>query len=121
MLNIFLEEVSDTTVLHCIGSLVLGDETTLLCRAIHEAGKNVILDMSLVDRIDAAGIGALVALQAAGIYLTIADPSKAVADVLRLTHVDSLFEVIHGSASQGASGQDHAADRSFHSPVSATA
>lgn len=95
MLNIYVEEAADSVVLRCVGSVVLGDEAALLCPALRQRGKTILLDLSLVDRIDAAGIGALVALQAAGIYLKFMDPSKAVVDVLKLTQVDSLFETVH--------------------------
>ena len=95
MLNILVEEGLDTAIFRCEGSLVLGEEGALLCPALRQRERTILLDLSLVDRIDAAGEGALIALQAAGIYLKIADPSKAVADVLKLTHVDSLFEIVN--------------------------
>jgi len=120
MLNIAVEEGPDAAIFRCAGSLVLGDEAALLCPALKHHGSTLLLDLSLVDRIDAAGIGALVALQAAGIYLKLADPSKPVAEVLRLTKVDSLFEIVHGSESETASGK-LLADRLHHStqPISA--
>jgi anti-anti-sigma regulatory factor len=42
---------------------------------------------------DAAGIGLLVSLQAAGVYLRILNPTKQVLDLLRLTEVDSVVEI----------------------------
>ena len=119
MLNILVEPGSDTAVLRCVGSLVLGDEAALLCQAMHQSGKAVILDMSLVDRVDAAGIGALIALLAAGVYLKIADPSKPVADVLRLTHVDSVFDIVRGN--DVAPGEEVPTDSLFRPRVSASA
>ena len=120
MVNVFAEESLDSVVLRCVGSLVLGDEAALLCPALKHRDQTILLDLSLVDRIDAAGIGALIALQAAGIYLKLVDPSKPVAEVLRLTKVDSLFEVVHGSESEVASGK-LLADPLHHSTEPASA
>jgi anti-anti-sigma factor len=53
----------------------------------------VILDLRKVDAIDAAGIGVLVSLQAAGIYLRLMAPSEQVREILRLTKLDSIFEI----------------------------
>jgi anti-anti-sigma factor len=55
-------------------------------------GRDIILDLSGVTAIDAAGIGALVSLQAAGAYLRLLGPSLAVRQVLRLASLDSVFE-----------------------------
>jgi len=41
----------------------------LLCAVIQQHGRDIIVDLSGVTAIDAAGIGALVSLQAAGTYL----------------------------------------------------
>ena len=95
MLNVIIDDLDDAVVLRCVGSLVHGHETELLCPALGENDRSILLDLSLVDRIDAAGIGALIALQAAGSYLKIVNPAKPVAEVLRVTHVDSLFEIVH--------------------------
>jgi anti-anti-sigma factor len=81
----------------CQGRLVRGQETALLCVAIQQHGRDIILDLSGVTAIDPAGIGALLSLQAAGTYLRLVGPSLAVRQVLRLTSLDSLFEI---SASQ---------------------
>jgi len=53
----------------------------------------VTLDLTGVDAIDAAGIGSLVALQAAGIYLKLLNPTEQVREVLKVTHVDSILEI----------------------------
>jgi anti-anti-sigma factor len=69
-----------------------------LCTAVHHHGKNVILDLSGVTSIDAGGIGALIALQSAGIYLQLENPTKTVREVLRVTGMDSVFEIRDFSA-----------------------
>jgi anti-anti-sigma regulatory factor len=82
MLNLNVQEKEDAVVLHCNGALVRGEETNLLCTAVHHHGKDVILDLSGVISIDAGGIGALIALQTAGIYLRLENPTKTVREVL---------------------------------------
>jgi len=84
---------NNEVVLRCRGRIVRGDETGILCGAIGHAGQNVTLDLAGVDAIDAAGIGALVSLQAAGIYLTLLNPTEPVREVLRITQLESIFEI----------------------------
>src|ERR1700691_1595900 len=65
MLNVTVKDLSDAVMLQCSGRLVHGEETALLCAAVQQHGRTVILDLQEVDTIDAAGIGVLVSLQAA--------------------------------------------------------
>jgi anti-anti-sigma factor len=60
---------------------------------MHQEGRRVILDLAEVDAIDAAGIGALVSLQAAGIYLKLMNPTPQVREILNITKLDSIFEI----------------------------
>jgi anti-anti-sigma factor len=93
MLNITTEENGEAVVLHCAGKIVRGDETALLCAGLGQQGRNIDLDLNDVAAIDAAGVGALISLQAAGIYLRLMNPNKAVREVLRMTKLDSVFEI----------------------------
>ena len=93
MLNLKVEENERGVVLHCDGALVRGEETNLLCTAVGHYGQAVVLDLTHVNTIDAGGIGALIALQTAGVYLTLQNPTKTVREVLRITAVDSVFEI----------------------------
>ena len=93
MLNIAVEKFADTVILHCAGRIVRGHETALLCTALGQHGRNIILDLEKTDAIDAAGVGALISLHAAGVYLRLINPSKTIRDVLRLTRLDSIFEI----------------------------
>ena len=93
MLRITVEDLGNDVILHCAGRIVLGYETAILCAAVRHAGKNITLDLSEVEGIDAAGIGALISLQAAGIYLRLRDPQNAVRAVLKVTGVESVFEI----------------------------
>ena len=93
MFSVTLEDAGEVVVLHCQGSLVKGQETGVLCAAVKHHGREIVLDLGKVSTIDAAGIGALISLQTAGIYLRLENPTKAVRDVLRLTGMDSVFEI----------------------------
>jgi len=93
VLRVKSEEIHDSVVLRCAGRIVKGEEIALLCPAIRQRKRNIILDLSEVDGIDAAGVGALISLQAAGIYLQLMNPTKAVREVLQVTGVDSVLEI----------------------------
>jgi anti-anti-sigma factor len=93
MLNVTVKDLSEAVILQCSGRLVRGEETALLCSAVQQHGRTVILDLQGVDAIDAAGIGVLVSLQAAGIYLKLINPNAQVRELLRITKLDSIFEI----------------------------
>jgi anti-anti-sigma factor len=93
MLTVTVKESDDGVVLQCQGRIVRGDETAVLCAAVRQEGRNVTLDLTDVDAIDAAGIGCLVSLQASGIYLTLLNPTEQVREVLKVTQLESIFEI----------------------------
>lgn len=93
-MNIRIEHGDELTVLHCEGSLVLGHETDLLCAVMRQDSREVIVDVRGVTAVDAAGVGALISLQAAGFYLTIADANPVVREVLARTGLDTVFEIV---------------------------
>jgi anti-anti-sigma factor len=93
MLTVTLKDSHDGVVLECHGRIVRGDETVILCAAVRQKGRNVTLDLTEVDAIDAAGIGSLVSLQASGIYLKLMNPTKQVRDILKVTQLESIFEI----------------------------
>ena len=120
MLTVTAHNLGDTLVLRCRGRIVRGDETAILCSAVRQYGRNVILDLTQVETIDAAGIGALISLQAAGIYLKIMNPTEQVRETLRITKVDSIFEI--GSSEEGRETATGAAggssEHAYHASVS---
>lgn len=93
MFKVMVENVDGQVVLHCEGRLVRGDETKLLCTALRQDRDQFIVDFREVTAVDAAGMGALVSLQAAGVYLTLVDPAPTVREVLSRTKLDSIFEI----------------------------
>ena len=94
MLHVTVEDLGSNVILHCAGRIVRGHETAILCGAVRHAGKNITLDLSRVEAIDAAGVGALISLQAAGIYVLLLNPTKAVREVLKITGLESVFEIL---------------------------
>ena len=100
MLNVTVEDLNDVVVLHCAGRIVRGEETALLCAANRQHGRTVVIDLGRVDAVDAAGIGMLVSLQAAGIYLRLMNPNSNVREMLRVTHLESIFEVCETPSTQ---------------------
>ena len=93
MLHITSKQIDDRVVLQCQGRIVRGDETALLCAAIRHEERDLTLDLTDVDAIDAAGIGALISLRAAGIYLRLLNPPKPVREMLRFTELDTILEI----------------------------
>jgi anti-anti-sigma factor len=113
VLTVTAQNLGDTLVLRCRGRIVRGDETAILCSSVRQYGRNVILDVTEVEAIDAAGIGALISLQAAGIYLKIMNPTEQVRETLRITKIDSIFEI--SSSEEGReTATGAAADSSEH-------
>jgi anti-anti-sigma factor len=93
VLNVTTQNLGDVTILRCSGRIVRGEETALLCAAIQQQQRNIMLDLTEIETIDAAGIGLLVTLQAAGFYLTLMNPNSHVREILRITKVDSILEI----------------------------
>jgi len=93
VITVTTHHTADTVILRCHGRLVGVEESSLLCAAVRHHGQDVALDLGEVSSIDAAGIGALVSLQAAGVYLKLMNPTAAVREVLRLTGLERVFEV----------------------------
>jgi anti-anti-sigma factor len=102
MLTVTTFYSNDVLILECRGRIVRGDETSILCAAARQDVRNVVVDLKEVETIDAAGVGALVSLQAAGIYLKLANPNAQVRELLKVTKLDSIFEICdwHSSSNE---------------------
>jgi anti-anti-sigma factor len=101
MLTINVESIREVAVLRCSGRIVRGHETALLCSAMQQQSQNVVVDLTEVDAIDAAGVGALLSLQAAGVYLKLLNPSRQVREILKVTRLNSIFEICESQSIAG--------------------
>jgi len=110
MLTVNVEDVGEVVVLRCSGRMVRGHEAAVLCPALRQESRNVVLDLTEVDAIDAAGVGALVSLQGSGIYLKLLNPTRQVREVLMVTKLNSIFEIFD-SQSIAATKQSAQASR----------
>jgi anti-anti-sigma factor len=102
MLTVTVEDHASAVVVRCRGRLVKGSETPLLCEAIHRYGQDISVDLSAVTAIDARGLGALISLQTAGVYVRLLNPSKPVRDLLELTTADTLFDIAEEVSTRGS-------------------
>src|SRR5216683_3014499 len=108
MLTITVENFDEMTVVRCLGRIVRGYDTVLLCSAAQQGGRNVVLDLTQVDAIDAAGIGASVSLQAAGVYLKLMNPTRQVREILKLTNLDTILEICESHSTCSTTGSTQA-------------
>jgi anti-anti-sigma factor len=94
VLNVTLESARRVVTVRCQGRLVSGLESALFGAAVpHHKRDVILLDLSGVTAIDAAGLGALISLRTAGSYLRLVDPSETVRRALRLTNLHSVFDI----------------------------
>jgi len=92
VLDITIESSHGVVTVRCYGRLVYGCESAVFRAVVPRAPRDVIVDLSGVTAIDAAGIGALVSLQTGGTHLRLVEPSETVRQALRLTNLDSIFD-----------------------------
>jgi anti-anti-sigma regulatory factor len=105
MLTVNVQDFEDDVILQCSGRILRGEETGILCAALAYSGRNVILDLAEVDAIDESGIGMLISLQAAGIYLKLVNPNDRVLEMLKVKQADSIFEIYRPRALESPSKQ----------------
>jgi anti-anti-sigma factor len=92
VLDITVERSHDVVTVRCYGRLVYGPESALFCASVRHHRRDILVDLSGVTAIDAAGIGALMSLRAVS-RLRLVDPPERVGQVLRLTNLDSVFDI----------------------------
>jgi anti-anti-sigma factor len=94
VLDITFESARRVVTVRCQGRLVCGLESAHFGAAVLHHRRDIILvDLGGVTAIDAAGLGALISLRAAGSYLRLVDPSETVRRVLTLTNLHSVFGI----------------------------
>jgi len=90
----------DVTVICCKGRIAYGAEAAALSGEFSELApqtRRVVIDLSSVEMIDAAGLGALICValtaQASQCSVTLAAPGNLIRELLELTMLTSVFEV----------------------------
>ncbi len=90
----------DVTVICCKGRIAYGAEAAALSGEFSELGpqtRRVVIDLSSVEMIDAAGLGALISValtaQASQCSVKLAAPGNLILELLELTKLTSVFEV----------------------------
>ena len=98
LFSIHLDSSSGDPVLKCSGRLTC--ETSELFRSevkkLLSERKNIHVDLSDLDFIDSSGLGTIlssyVSAKSAGCELKLESPSKNVRELLKMTHLASVFE-----------------------------
>ena len=92
--------MEEIMVIRCTGRIAYGIDAAALADEISERlpqTRQLVIDMSGVEMVDAAGLGELVsvavAAQASQCSLKLAAPNALIRQVLELTHLISIFEV----------------------------
>ena len=99
MLQLATQHSDDATTIWCKGRIVLGDDLHRLeVATLSQNTPEVMLDLSRVNLIDAAGLGALVDLhkrfQCAGRKMELMDPTRFVSHVFRITRLATVFHIV---------------------------
>jgi len=97
-----VERVGDTVRVSAIARLAAADAKGFresVMEQMRDGGKNIAIDLSQTTFIDSSGLGALVALRKAAIgqqgALRLLNPQPPVQQILELTRLDALFEIVN--------------------------
>ena len=99
MLKVRLQNLGDFAILHLQGGIVISNTAILRNAVLSQSGVRVlVLDMTGVNRIDASGLGILLEireyLQSRAIDLKLMNVPGLIRQVLEITRLDSIFEII---------------------------
>jgi anti-anti-sigma factor len=98
MLKVHAKNLGAVTVL-CLQGQIVNGETEILRDAVHfvSGASAVILDLARVTRIDAGGLGVMLALreqaESKGIRFELMNVTQLVSRVLTVTRLDSVFQI----------------------------
>jgi anti-sigma B factor antagonist len=99
-IQISANENDDVIVVHCRGRLVYRDEAAAVCAKVTgllAPNRLLVMDLSEVEAIDGSGLGQLVRLwsraQGGRGVMKLVAPSEPVRKLLKVTKLDSIFEV----------------------------
>jgi anti-sigma B factor antagonist len=100
-------ELGDAVAVDVVGKIALGEGSAQLRETIRElmdkGKKHIVLNLAGVDFIDSSGLGELVRTHASvrthGGQLKLANPSKHVHDLLKMTKIDRVLDIEQDEAS----------------------
>ena len=98
-LRLEIREGPAVTVVHCKGRLVFREENCFSAQVLEilSRTKQVVIDLSGVEIVDGFGLGELVTVQnlahTKGCSVKLAAPNRLVYSLLKLTKLNSLFEI----------------------------
>lgn len=99
--NIKTEEIDGVLILSPSGKLTLREGTDLREKVRGMANTKVVVDMSLVLRIDSAGLGTMLQLlkdvEAAGGVLKLCAMTRIVLNVFQLTRLHHIFDIYNST------------------------
>ncbi len=98
MMRVTVAKAGKTSIVRCEGRMTLGEPLERVRDAVLCEANNVVrIDLSGVNRIDAAGLGMLASLcrlaYVVGIDLCLVNPSNRVQQLLELVHLDFAMDV----------------------------
>ena len=99
MIKILINALNNRSAIYVEGQVVTGEGISTLKGAVLAQVNTsvIILDLAMVDTIDGAGFGALLELrewaQKNGIEFRLQNPNGLVANVFRITRLDSVFDI----------------------------
>lgn len=97
-MKVHVHKLGNISILRLQGRIVIG-ETDILSNAVGSQGNAsaVVLDLARVSRVDARGLGVLLRLreqaESKGIEFRIMNVTKLVQQVLKITKLNTVFEV----------------------------
>jgi len=99
MLTINVEKLKDLVIVRCAGRIVRGENIRPLKGGVIAANDTrlIVMDLSEVESIDAAGLSALVSLhhwsRSRGVQLRLVNPSRFVLGMLNRTRLSLVFDI----------------------------
>ncbi len=115
-LEVQITDADAVQVVACRGRIVFGEETTLLCKTVRDLFAQtpaVVLDLGRVENADSGGLGALVGLvlsaRRTGGDLKFCNLTPRMRQLLRVTRLDSVFDIYPDALSAVRAFLGHAA------------
>ncbi len=99
-LDLSTRRAAAAIVFSCVGRIVFGEETTMLCKMVRDSfvqSSQIVLELANVNNVDSGGLGALVGLvlsaRRVGGDVKLCGLPPKLRKLFRLTHLDSVIEV----------------------------